>query len=305
MHLSEYRGLATVLNDLNVHQISIAGGEPLLRKDVFDIIACFSRYGMSVNLCTNGILLHKYEDEICSSGATCVTVSLDGATAGIHDASRGVVDSSPLIERGIRAMLRRPFARRPLVRVRMTFSDTNAHQINSFYNKWKKVADDVLLQPVHLCSDSYYTGLTDEAYNIDPQVLESQVKGTPFAHDRYMKEFIRGMREQGTFPSQRCYAGVLMVRIDPWGHVYPCLEQHVQVGSVRRHDFREIWNSDAFNQVRRGLITERTCACWYNNTALIGHYGGLLAHTRGDRISERVKNFLMGERRSVSPVNPS
>ncbi|MCK7512429.1 MAG: hypothetical protein MZV70_55910 [Desulfobacterales bacterium] len=30
-----------------------------------------------------------------------------------------------------------------------------------------------------------------------------------------------------------CYAGVLMARIDPWGHVYPCLEQHVCVGSVR------------------------------------------------------------------------
>jgi radical SAM protein with 4Fe4S-binding SPASM domain len=64
-----------------------------------------------------------------------------------------------------------------------------------------------------------------------------------------------------------------MARIDPWGNVYPCLDQHACVGSVLTEPFSKIWNSTALNQERRRLAGDRTCRCWYNNTALIGHLG--------------------------------
>ncbi len=90
LSLDEYQRLARVLHEMGSHQISIAGGEPLLREDVFPIIKSFSGLGMSVNLCTNGLLLEKFDDEICSNGLTCVTVSLDGASAESHDEMRGM-----------------------------------------------------------------------------------------------------------------------------------------------------------------------------------------------------------------------
>lgn len=71
-----------------------------------------------------------------------------------------------------------------------------------------------------------------------------------------------------------------MARIDPWGHVYPCFEQHVSVGSIRETDFRSIWKSEFINKERDHLTTNRSCRCWYNSTVLIDYYGNLLEKTR-------------------------
>ena len=51
----EYRKLAADFKRLGVHQVTIAGGEPLMRKDAFMIIRAFAGCNMVVNLCTNGL----------------------------------------------------------------------------------------------------------------------------------------------------------------------------------------------------------------------------------------------------------
>jgi len=281
LSLDEYKKLAGVLHEMGSHQISISGGEPLLREDVFPIIKSFTSLGMSVNLCTNGLLLEKHCDEICGSRMTCVTVSLDGASAGTHDEIRGMPGSYLQIEEGIKRFLRHPGSSRPILRVRMMILNRNANEIRSFYHKWHKVADDVLLQPVHHCSDAFYTGLDEAELCLDPRVIAREIADTPLENDGYMKGLIDSLRSCGSFPHHPCYAGVMMARIDPWGNVYPCLEQHVRIGSIRERGFRTVWNSDLLNRERKRLANNRACRCWYNNTALIGHYGSLLKNTIG------------------------
>jgi radical SAM protein with 4Fe4S-binding SPASM domain len=78
----------------------------------------------------------------------------------------------------------------------------------------------------------------------------------------------------------RCHAGLLMVRVDPWGNVYPCLEQHVRVGSVREQDFSTVWQSESLREVRRRLRTDTRCECSFNNTAMISHCGAMLQWPR-------------------------
>ncbi len=276
----EYKALARVLHEMGSHQVSIAGGEPLLRDDVFTIIESFSKPGMSVNLCTNGLLIKNYHDEICKSGATCVTVSLDGASAESHDHIRGLPGSYAQIEEGINRLLEHPASSRPIIRVRMTISNRNVNEMRAFYQKWNHVVDDVLFQPVHHCREAFYTGMDADALFLDPQLISEQISDTPLEKDGYMKRLVESLKSCGSFPHHQCYAAVLMARIDPWGNVYPCLEQHVSVGSIRETDFRSIWNSEFINKERKHLACDRTCRCWYNNTALIGYYGNLLEKTR-------------------------
>ncbi|MCP4747533.1 MAG: radical SAM protein [Desulfobacteraceae bacterium] len=281
--VSDYRSLAEEFDAMAVHQISIAGGEPLLRKDVFEIIKGFADRGQSVNLCTNGILLEKYLKPICQSGATCVTVSLDGASASVHDAIRGIEGSFASIKKGIHCLLAIAFRKRPIVRVRMTVSNANQHEIRAFFDRWDGVADDVLLQPVHHCADSFYTGMSSSDLCLNHEVLASELKQTPLARDSYLKTFMDSLRFYGNYPDYRCFAGVLMARIDPWGNVYPCLEQHVRAGNIKDRSFKSVWQSSAFNDERHRLRTKRDCKCWYNNTALIGYYGNLLNRTTFSR----------------------
>lgn len=280
LSVDEYKALAGVLYQMGSHQISIAGGEPLLRDDVFNIIESFFGLGMSVNLCTNGLLLTKYHDEICKSGATCVTVSLDGDSAASHDHIRGLPGSYTQIEEGIGRLLEHPASSRPILRVRMTISNRNVKEIRAFYQKWNHVVDDVLFQPVHHCQEAFYTGMDTDALYLDPQLISEQITGTPLENAIYLKRLVESLKTCGMFPYHQCYAAVLMARIDPWGNVYPCLEQHVSLGSIRETDFRSIWNSEFSSKERQKLAFDRPCRCWYNNTALIGYYGNLLEKTR-------------------------
>jgi MoaA/NifB/PqqE/SkfB family radical SAM enzyme len=273
---AEYETLAETFQAMGVQQISIAGGEPLLRPDIFEIMNGFSQRGMSVNLCTNGLLIESLTDALCHCRPACITISLDGASAATHDAIRGHTGAYRRIVRGIQKLTRSPLAKRPLVRVRMTINTDNQSEIKRFYRKWAPVADDVLLQPVHSCQEAFYEGLSAARIDLNPEILDHQIRGTAWIHDGYMPKLIQALRRNGSFPWQPCYAGILMVRIDPWGSVYPCLEQHTRIGSVREVPFVQLWQAQAFNRERRRLATRRTCVCWYNNTALIGHYGGIL-----------------------------
>ncbi len=302
LSLTEYRNLAASLHQLGVHQVSIAGGEPLLREDVFDIIQTLAGYGMSVNLCTNGILVNQFLDEICLSGATCVTVSLDGNSSQSHNELRGTADSFDLIQDGIIQLARRPFKKRPVLRVRMTVSNRNVTEIRSFYRHWQNIVDDVLLQPVHHCEDAFYSGLNADALAIDSQKLATQIKDTPLAHNGYLSTLVHSLANEGTFPKQPCYAGVLMARINPWGQVYPCLEQHVCVGSIRKNDFASIWRSEEFYRERRRLAKNRACVCWYNNTALIGHYGRVLQKTNLDTMGRGLRSWANRLQHALFPA---
>ncbi|MFA5363383.1 MAG: radical SAM protein [Candidatus Omnitrophota bacterium] len=69
---------------------SFFGGEPLLRKDIHDLIACASARGLFCEIETNGILL----DSACAcrlkkAGVHHVFISIDAPDASAHDDSRG------------------------------------------------------------------------------------------------------------------------------------------------------------------------------------------------------------------------
>lgn len=299
MGLSEYRALAAELAALGTHQVSIAGGEPLVRPDVFRVIEAFAARGLSVNLCTNGLLLQRYKSEVADSGARCLTVSLDGASPECHDRLRGRPGAYAAVEKGIEDFLSVRGKDAPILRVRMTVSGVNANEVGAFYRRWAGVADDVLFQPLHHCADAFYTGMEPEAVNPDPEVLEREIGGTPLAGDPYLRRWIEALAEGGGVPERPCFAGVLMARIDPWGNVYPCLEQHVRVGSLRGGTFSAVWNGEAFRRERERLANGRGCRCWYNNTALIGHYGAILAG------GLRALGLLNGRHRPPAAVSPA
>jgi AdoMet-dependent heme synthase len=67
----------------------LTGGEPLLRKDLFDIAACSADKGFTVVLGTNGVLLREPQArQMRQSGIQGASVSLDSTDPDKHDAFR-------------------------------------------------------------------------------------------------------------------------------------------------------------------------------------------------------------------------
>lgn len=79
MTTQEIKKILEISAELGVSKIRFTGGEPLLRKDINELIKyAVNLNGInSVNLTTNGILLNKYLKEFESTGLSGINISLD------------------------------------------------------------------------------------------------------------------------------------------------------------------------------------------------------------------------------------
>ncbi len=83
--------LDTIAEDFDTSRmfVSITGGEPLMRKDLFEVVAHMTRLGMRSCIVTNGVLLDaRNAARLYDAGMRTVTVSIDGLE-GTHEAVRG------------------------------------------------------------------------------------------------------------------------------------------------------------------------------------------------------------------------
>lgn len=72
--------------------VLFTGGEPFLRKDIFDIINYSVSLGLKTEVVSNGSLINNpgLAENITDSGLKNIAISLDGACADTHDSIRAV-----------------------------------------------------------------------------------------------------------------------------------------------------------------------------------------------------------------------
>jgi radical SAM protein with 4Fe4S-binding SPASM domain len=76
--------------EMGATTIIFTGGEPMLRKDLFQIVEHARSRGLAANIITNATMIRKPETaERMASLFGLVTVSIDGGTAEIHERTRG------------------------------------------------------------------------------------------------------------------------------------------------------------------------------------------------------------------------
>lgn len=86
-------GVVKELADADVSSIAFSGGEPLMRKDFFDVASYAKELGMYITVATNGTLITKDMAKQLSRAVHYVEVSLDGIDPRTHDEFRGVPGS--------------------------------------------------------------------------------------------------------------------------------------------------------------------------------------------------------------------
>jgi len=86
----EAMGACAALADLGVREVTLSGGEPLLRADWEEIVAALRGHGLVIELISNGLALDAAAAaRIARSGIRSVSLSVDG-DAAVHDRLRGV-----------------------------------------------------------------------------------------------------------------------------------------------------------------------------------------------------------------------
>ena len=77
MTFEEIDRLAGIFISLGVRKIRLTGGEPLLRRNIHQLISMLSLRDVEVAMTTNGVLLPRYAPSLSAAGLDRITVSLD------------------------------------------------------------------------------------------------------------------------------------------------------------------------------------------------------------------------------------
>lgn len=71
-----------------VAYVRFTGGEPLMHRDVVELVRAGADAGMKMSVITNGMMLPKKARRLAEAGLAQVIVSLDGGSAATHDVYR-------------------------------------------------------------------------------------------------------------------------------------------------------------------------------------------------------------------------
>jgi cyclic pyranopterin phosphate synthase len=139
MSKNEIVSLAKTFVKLGVNKIRLTGGEPLIRKDVAEIIEELSLLNVNLTMTTNGLLIHKYIDVLKKANVQSINVSLDTLNADtfLLLTKRNHFEQ---VKSNIELLLQHNFSVKVNV---VAMKGINDHEINSFV-VWTKN------QPIHV-----------------------------------------------------------------------------------------------------------------------------------------------------------
>ena len=255
--LSTAEALSVVdqLADLSVFYINIGGGEPMIRKDFFDIVDHAIERNVGVKFSTNGYYIDQAAAErFATTDLLDIQISLDGFDAATNDAVRG--EGSWLAARS--AMDNLAAANFGRFKISIVATRHNVAQLDDY----KKMADDygaelrvTRLRPSGRGVDSYQDlRLTNpQQQQIFNWILDHPdvLTGDSFFH---LNAF--GSPSGETLPGLNlCGAGRVVCLIDPVGDVYACpfvIRDEFKAGNVRAPGgFADVWrHSKLFASMR-------------------------------------------------------
>jgi radical SAM protein with 4Fe4S-binding SPASM domain len=119
----------------------LSGGEPLYRRDIFQLARFATDKGLRVALATNGTMVTKeLARRIVDSGVRRVSISLDGADSLTHDTFRGIPGAFDAAVYGLRNLKELGMS----VQINMTIARHNARQLPQVLDMARGLGADAL-----------------------------------------------------------------------------------------------------------------------------------------------------------------
>ena len=249
--------------------IVLSGGEPLLRKDVFEVARYGTEKGLRMCLATNGTLV---DDKICEkikdSGIKIVSLSLDGSEETVHDNFRnqkgafaGTINAAQLFQKhGIEFIINSSFTKRnqeDIPRIYKLAKELGATAWYMFMIVPTGRGEEIMNE---LISKEDYEEVLEWHYQMEKGEKEMLVRPTCAPH--YYRIVLQKSKEEDTKFERRtlkfstggakgCIAGQLIALIDVDGDVLPCSYFPKPAGNIKVQSFKDIWeNSELFKELR-------------------------------------------------------
>ncbi|MFH1018358.1 MAG: radical SAM protein [Pseudomonadota bacterium] len=266
----DYRRLAGEIAELGAPIVTIGGGEPVLRPDLWEIIRAFKEAGRVVQLTTNALTMRADQrKKMYESGLNRVTVSLDSHIPEIYSKIRGVDTAGNVISNLTSLLSERP----------STFEvDTNTVLCRDNAETFLETIDFLIGLGVPKVNFSAVTTAVenkllleakDPLADIPPALVNAIVEGLLQRKRRTSaisasSVFIRGLADYFYDPKKLvfpCYAGHLTLDVLQDGSVHGC-GNLPPYGNVRDASLRKSWYSKAAQQNRIEMVEGRCPNCY-------------------------------------------
>ncbi len=250
----------------------LTGGEPLLRRDLVDLVHAASRKGLMPVIGTNGTLLSAERARMLKdAGAAGVGISLDSANPGFHDRLRGVAGAWQRAIEGIEAARNAGLA----ILLQTTLFEENRHELPAMADLAERFGAMAFNLFFLVCTGRgvTQTDLSAATYEETLREIDRLQRERPSLKIRarcapYMRR-IEGLRADESRDgyaewSSACLAGRRYFRITPQGYVTPCPYIPAVAGSLRMQTLNEIWQrSPLLARLRDELPGGKCGSCDY------------------------------------------
>lgn len=251
------------LKALQVFYINIGGGEPMVRRDFFEIIEHSVSNGIGVKFSTNGAFIDKKNAErLAAMDYLDIQISIDGADAATNDPVRG----PGTFDMAINAMENLKSAGFGEFKISVVVTRHNVSQLDAF----KAIADSygaqlriTRLRPSGRGADTWNelhptNEQQREVYNWLMKHGENVLTGDSFFHLNALGPALPGLN--------MCGAGRVVCLIDPVGDVYACpfvIHDQFKAGNVLDDGgFTKVWReSDLFTELREPQSAGACASC--------------------------------------------
>lgn len=259
----------------------LTGGELTLRRDLCEIVKLIKENGFRCGIFTNATaLVAELCDELIKYKLDFLFFSLDGPM-DIHDKLRG----SGVFNRvysNINYISKKRNGRRPKIIMNTLILDDN-------YNRVIEVIDIARELNIDAVAFEFLTFLTGKEFTAHKKFFREKFSNDEFKSLVHVQDYsdkglidlpsiIRSLkrhaRKNGVqifFEPDLSYSEIKMwfnrefrlsrkciypwnvLRISPYGDVYPCSRFYIKMGNIRNSPIEEIWNNTKFNKFRKEL----------------------------------------------------
>ena len=279
------------IDKASIPAVAFSGGEPLIKKDIFDITKYAHDKGIYVAIATNGTLITKNKaKKMKESGVDFVQISLDGANSKTHNSFRGINGIFNKTLTGIKNCVNEDF----FVNIATTITKYNYEEIPSIIDLCKKLNVNWFMaynfvptgrgefiikndlnpyERENLLKELYEKVKTDNNINIlstapqfsrvavqlelndDKKIIPTHFYN-PLLSDKLLNlaDFIGG-----------CGCGRFYCAIRPNGNIDPCVFFPYTVGNIINENFENLWkNNTILKELRNKDIIQNNCGkCEY------------------------------------------
>jgi MoaA/NifB/PqqE/SkfB family radical SAM enzyme len=269
--------LINEIDAAGIRSLRLTGGEPLLRKDLFEVLgkANTSRFTRII-LQTNGLALKKLHKEVNASPITDVAVSIDGLKQS-NDIIRGIRGYFDLGMEGLRLMEGKRLA------ISLTLNKMSASELDEIAER--AAAAGAQLE-FNILSDSLFFLKNADLATMWPE-LEDVGRIRKFLQGRrpgYEVDYITHYYNRDGVNEPPCVLGFTQVFVLSNGDVLTGCYPLPPVGNILREKLATILSSEAYRRQAEAMVRRECpgCTCGVESSLAMKHgvAGGLFELVR-------------------------